>query len=241
MTERSEIHCSPIIGRHINLLYFAAERLMAFHWRSFAGISLIASSLLLSACSDDDPTGPTDLPPTNAVVTAPSATTARVTWSRVSDATNYVVQRAVGASGGTFATVSPATQTDTVLVDTGLEPSAVYRYRVQAIRASGPSQFTAEVSVTTAAPGTVSGVISGNITANRTLFADTVYTLLGFIQVTNGATLTIQPGTRIRGDTAAANVGSSLFITRGARIDAQGTSSRRGARQAAASRVTGVA
>ncbi len=196
---------------------------MTFYWRSIAGIGLVASSLVLSACGSDGPAAPTDLPPTSAAVTAPSATTARVTWSRVSDATNYVVQRAVGASGGTFATVSPATQTDTVLVDTGLEPSAVYRYRVQAIRASGPSQYTNEASVTTAAPGTVSGVISGNITANRTLYADTVYTLLGFIQVTNGATLTIQPGTRIRGDTAAVNVGSSLFITRGAKIDAQGT------------------
>ncbi len=196
---------------------------MAFDWRSLAGTALVASTLVLAGCGSDGPAAPTDLPPASASVTAPSATTARVVWSRVSDATNYVVQRAVGASGGTFATVSPATQTDTVLVDTGLEPSAAYRYRVQAIRASGPSQYTAEVSVTTNAAGTVSGVISGNITANRTLFADTVYTLLGFIQVTNGATLTIQPGTRIRGDTAAVNVGSSLFITRGAKIDAQGT------------------
>jgi hypothetical protein len=198
---------------------------MAFQWRSFAGFALVASSLALSACSDDDPTGPTDLPPAAAAVTAPSATTARVTWSRVSDATNYVVQRAIGASGGTFATVSPATLTDTVFLDAGLEPSAAYRYRVQAIRASGPSQYTSEVAVTTAAPGTVAGVISGNITANRTLYADTLYTLLGFIQVTNGATLTIQPGTRIRGDTTPANIGSSLFITRGAKIDAQGTAS----------------
>jgi predicted small lipoprotein YifL len=198
---------------------------MASYWRSIAAVALVTSSLALAGCGSDDPTGPTDLPPTSAAVTAPSATTARVTWSRVSDATNYVVQRATGTSGGTFTTVSPATQTDTTFLDSGLEPSASYRYRVQAIRASGPSQYTSEVSVTTAAPGTVAGVISGNITANRTLYADTVYTLLGFIQVTNGATLTIQPGTRIRGDTSAANVGSSLFITRGAKIDAQGTAS----------------
>jgi hypothetical protein len=64
-------------------------------------------------------------------------------------------------------------------------------------------------------------VISTNITANRTLFADTTYTLQGFIQVTNGATLTIQPGTVIQGDFAT--LGSSLFITRGARIVANGT------------------
>jgi hypothetical protein len=67
----------------------------------------------------------------------------------------------------------------------------------------------------------VAGVLNTNITANRTLFADTVYTLQGFIQVSNNAILTIQPGTRILGDYATE--GSSLFITRGARIDAQGT------------------
>jgi hypothetical protein len=64
-------------------------------------------------------------------------------------------------------------------------------------------------------------VISSNITADRTLYADTVYTLSGFIQVLNGATLTIQPGTVIEGDFDV--VGSSLFVTRGARIVANGT------------------
>ncbi len=64
-------------------------------------------------------------------------------------------------------------------------------------------------------------VINANITANRTLFADTVYTLSGFVQVTNGATLSIQAGTRIQGDFGV--VGSALFITRGARINAVGT------------------
>jgi hypothetical protein len=65
-------------------------------------------------------------------------------------------------------------------------------------------------------------VISADITANRTLYADTVYTLQGFIKVTNGATLIIEPGTRIVGDFET--VGSALFVTRGARINANGTS-----------------
>lgn len=72
-----------------------------------------------------------------------------------------------------------------------------------------------------AEPG--AAVINANITANRTLYADTVYTLSGFVQVLDGATLTIQPGTRIEGDFDV--VGSSLFITRGARIQASGTAS----------------
>ncbi|MCC7055591.1 MAG: fibronectin type III domain-containing protein [Gemmatimonadaceae bacterium] len=194
---------------------------MAFTWRSLSAGIMAGAVLTLSGCGSDDPTGPTDLPPANASVAAPSATTARITWGKVSDATSYVVQRVTGASGGTFATISAAGLTDTTYLDTGLEPSAAYRYRVQAIRASGPSQYSAEVSVTTKAPGTASATISTNITANRTLFADTTYTLQGFIQVANGATLTIQPGTKILGDFAA--TGSSLFVTRGAKLDAQGT------------------
>jgi hypothetical protein len=196
---------------------------MMFNWRSMTGAALVATTLVMSACSSDGSTAPTDLPPTNAAVTAQSATSVTVTWAEVTGATNYIVQRAPGASGGTFTTISPATLTTTSLLDTGLEPNAAYRYRVQAIRPSGPSQFSAEVSVTTRQAGTVAGLLNTNITASRTLFADTVYTLQGFIQVANGATLTIQPGTRILGDFATE--GSSLFITRGARIDAQGTAS----------------
>ena len=37
-------------------------------------------------------------------------------------------------------------------------------------------------------------VISADITTNRTLSADTVYTIQGFIKVTNGATLFIEAG-----------------------------------------------
>lgn len=63
--------------------------------------------------------------------------------------------------------------------------------------------------------------ITLDITSNRTLYADTTYTLKGFIHVLNGATLTIQPGTTILGDYAT--LGSSLFVMRGAKIQAVGT------------------
>ncbi|HET6837374.1 MAG TPA: hypothetical protein VFH24_04975, partial [Gemmatimonadales bacterium] len=63
--------------------------------------------------------------------------------------------------------------------------------------------------------------ISADITANRTLYADTVYTLSGYIKVTNGAVLTIEPGTTIQGDADVS--GSSLWILRGSRIEANGT------------------
>ena len=73
--------------------------------------------------------------------------------------------------------------------------------------------------VTVIPPGAAD--ITGDITANRTLYAETTYTIKGFVHVANGATLTIQPGTTIKGDFAT--LGSSLFVLRGARIVAAGT------------------
>jgi hypothetical protein len=68
-------------------------------------------------------------------------------------------------------------------------------------------------------PGTA--VINNDITANRTLYAETTYTISGFVKVADGATLTIRPGTRILGDFNA--LGSSLFVLRGGKIEASGT------------------
>jgi hypothetical protein len=63
--------------------------------------------------------------------------------------------------------------------------------------------------------------VSANITANTTWSSTSVYLLSGPIYVTNNATLTIQPGTVIRGNVAVA--GSALIITKGAKIIADGT------------------
>jgi hypothetical protein len=67
-------------------------------------------------------------------------------------------------------------------------------------------------------------VITADITSNRIFHAETTYTLSGFIKVANGATLTIEPGTKIVGDYEVP--GSSLFVLRGAKISAIGTAER---------------
>ena len=64
--------------------------------------------------------------------------------------------------------------------------------------------------------------VTGSITANRTWSSDTVYILSGLVYVKN-ATLTIRPGTIVRGDATVAN--SSLVITKGAKINAVGNAS----------------
>ncbi len=62
--------------------------------------------------------------------------------------------------------------------------------------------------------------ISGEISANTTWSADKIYLLKGFVFVSNGATLTIEPGTIVKGDKASKG---TLVVTRGAKISAIGT------------------
>ncbi len=63
-------------------------------------------------------------------------------------------------------------------------------------------------------------ILSGKITSNLTLKANNIYKLRGLVYVTNGATLTIEPGTKIVGE---ADKNGSLIITRGSKIMAEGT------------------
>ncbi|WP_373513799.1 T9SS C-terminal target domain-containing protein [Persicitalea sp.] len=63
-------------------------------------------------------------------------------------------------------------------------------------------------------------MISGNITTNTTWTADKKYVLDGFVYVKDGVTLTIEPGTIIRGDKQKKG---SLIVERGGKIMAVGT------------------
>ena len=63
-------------------------------------------------------------------------------------------------------------------------------------------------------------ILSGKITSNLTLKANKIYKLRGLVYVTNGATLTIEPGTKIVGE---ADKNGALIITKGSKIMAEGT------------------
>ncbi|WP_307445939.1 hypothetical protein [Chryseobacterium sp. SORGH_AS_1048] len=63
-------------------------------------------------------------------------------------------------------------------------------------------------------------ILSGKITSSLTLKANNTYKLRGLVYVTNGATLTIEPGTKIVGE---ADKNGALIITRGSKIMAEGT------------------
>ncbi|TXI90218.1 MAG: hypothetical protein E6Q36_01750, partial [Chryseobacterium sp.] len=61
-------------------------------------------------------------------------------------------------------------------------------------------------------------ILSGKITSSLTLKANKIYKLRGLVYVTNGATLTIEPGTKIVGE---ADKNGALIITRGSKIMAE--------------------
>lgn len=183
--------------------------------RKFLSLAFILG-LGLAGC--DNSTDP-DLEltaPTNVEVRALSPTSARVTWTPVTGATSYEVESA--EAGGSFAPAG--TSTTTSLDISGLVTGGEYRFRVTALAGSqrGPtSNPTAPFTV----PDEIFAIINSDITSNRTFSRDSTYVLSGFIKVANGATLTIEPGTKIVGDFDIP--GSSLFVLRGARIMAEGT------------------
>ena len=173
-----------------------------------------------TACGDDDPMAP-PTPPAAASdldIAATSASRAQLSFTGVTGATSYIVQRATGSGGFVAVDTIPGTTFE----DTGLQASTNYRYRIVSMTDRTPGEASTEFEITTAPTGVVgTAMLSGNITASRRLRADTMYVLSGFVKVLDGATLTIDPGTRIVGDLKVP--GSALFIMRGARIEAAGT------------------
>ncbi len=190
-------------------------------------VALLATVFGLSACSSDD-AGPS-LPNAPVGVTAGSiaSTSLTVSWTAVSGATGYVVRRAVGASGTLETVPNAVAGAATSFTDSGLLPSTVYRYQVATVRGTDTSAFSPELSATTLAPGAAGTTdVSADITTNTTWTADRVYRLTRIISVANGATLTIQPGTRIVGPAVADGTNptvAALVVLRGARLVATGT------------------
>jgi hypothetical protein len=190
---------------------------MRLDLRSFHALALIGLLATATAC-DDSATAPSGIPaPTGVTAVAVGSTAIRVSWNEVGSADGYDVDRAEAAGG--YTTVKSGLTTN-FLEDTGLVSGTSYRYRIRALVGGKPGEFSAPSEAVTGAPGSGVRTLTG-VTQSTTLHADTTYVLSGFVKVTNGATLTIQPGTRIVGDTLTP--GSSLWVLRGAKIVAKGT------------------
>ncbi len=81
------------------------------------------------------------------------------------------------------------------------------------------------VTITTPGTGGTTGqtiTLQGRITADTVLRKNNTYILKGLVYIANNKTMTIEPGTTIKGSFSGADV-AALIITRGAKIIADGT------------------
>ena len=81
-------------------------------------------------------------------------------------------------------------------------------------------EIDGNTTTVTTPTGTENTILEGRIIQNLTLKSQFTYKLRGLVYVTNGAILTIQPGTKIVGEL---NRNGALIICRGAKIIADGT------------------
>jgi hypothetical protein len=180
---------------------------------AMASIAMLA----LTACGEDDPVNPT-VTNGSLVITVsglPAGTNAALT---VTGPNSY----SQTPTGTTTLSVAPGSYTVAAAQVTATG-NVRYNATVTGSPATITSNGTTNVTVAYAVATTPTVVLSGSIPSNRTLTADTNYVLRGFVYVNSGATLTINAGTKIVGDTTA--LGSALFVLRGAQINANGTAS----------------
>ena len=196
---------------------------MLFNRRNISS-AVALLGFIVAGCTSDS-TGPSAPNPILGLTSTPkSISSVQLTFNSVAGDASYDLERAEGAAGAFVAVTNipaPATPGQLTYIDTNLKVNTLYRYHVLTNKGGQKSVPSGESSATTLAFGNAAADVTTDITTNRTFSADTAYTLKGFIHVANGATLTIQPGTKIMGDFNT--LGSSLWILRGAKIQAVGT------------------
>ena len=196
----------------------------------------MAAALLLvvSACGDDEPApaAPSVTAPATQTVDEGSTTTLSFT---VSTPGGFASADLGVVTGGT-ATITSRPDADALdgtvevsFVANGVALDQTIDATVAITVADNASQSgtaTAQLSVqSTDTPPTPVVTVRGNITENTTWSASNIYILDTRVTVESGATLTIEPGTVIKGNEGQQAASTALLVARGGKLDAQGTAS----------------
>lgn len=173
--------------------------------KGFAGLIILAM-LIISSCAKDDimvtalaldksdatvQVGSTDQLST--FITPADASDQSISWRSSNQAVATVTEGLVTGVAIGNAIITAISQSDTTV------------------------QATASVTVTPATGQVIT--VSGDITSDTKWYATAKYMLSGFVYVKNNATLTIEPGTIIKG---VSGTKAALIIERGSKIMAQG-------------------
>lgn len=141
------------------------------------------------------------------------AVDSKLTATYTATGTNVTVTNGTGSISGSTLDVNFTTSTDGAgAVNLTVTDSKGRISTATAVVAIG--KVITEVTVTT------------NVTTNTTWDAKKIWILGGRITVTSGATLTIEPGTIIKGQAGTGAAATALLIARGAKINATGTATK---------------
>lgn len=126
------------------------------------------------------------------------------------------------------ATATPKTVTGTSLTVT--VPATAQSGPVS-VKVGNKAAVTSTSTLTVQAAARQVVEVKGDLTASTTWSATKIYLLKGFVYVRSGTTLTIEPGTIIKGtgvadDPSGTGKGGTLIVERGAKIMAEGTADR---------------
>jgi hypothetical protein len=188
--------------------------------------SLLGAVLLLGSCKEDDPI----ITYASPVVTAPAAITSltagqtgkvsftvsvdpKLTATYSATGTNVTITNAQGAVSGSTVEINFSTTSDGAGA-------------VKLVVTDSKGKITEATAVVGIAKEITEVIVTSNITTNTTWDAKKVWILGGRIAVTSGATLTIEPGTIIKGQAGAGASATALIIARGGKLNAAGTAAK---------------
>lgn len=195
---------------------------------------LFAAALLLvvSACGDDDPDpdAPSVSGPDAQNVGEGSTTTLSFTIASPGGYASAATSAVLGGDATITSEPADGDLTGTVevsFVAQGVElgETAVGSVTLTVTDAGGKTgNATAIMTVTsTDVPPTPVVNVRGNIEENTTWTASNIYVLDTRVTVLNGVTLTIEPGTVIKGNEGQQAAATALLVARGGTLNAQGT------------------
>jgi hypothetical protein len=185
--------------------------------------TLVGALVFLSACKKD--VVAVVYPATN--VSAPSTTTTVTAGQTGKVIFNVSVDSKLTATYsavGTNVTVSnPTSSVSGSTVEVNFTTSTVGAGAIILTVTDSEKRISTATAVVEVVKVITEVIVTSNITTNTTWSASKVWILGGRITVTSGATLTIEPGTIIKGQAGIGANATALLIARGGKINAAGT------------------
>lgn len=186
----------------------------------------LALVLVVSSCGDDDGPEPT---PCAVPVISSNSSNLSVTAGESVDVTFNVTSECglasatVEATGGTVSQAGDTSGSSITVTFTAGSTAGAGSVTMTVTDTEGQTANATAVITVTEVPSTPTVEVRGEITEDVTWTADNIYILDSRVTVVDGVTLTIAPGTVIKGNEGQGAAATALLIARGGKLMAEGT------------------